>query len=262
MKKLISLFKQKRNLLSVYFTAGFPELNSTVPILKALEEGGADFVEIGMPYSDPLADGPVIQNSSSRALTNGMSLKVLFEQLKGIKQQVSIPLILMGYLNPVLKFGFNAFIERCKETGISGLIIPDLPYETYIEKYEPVFARNKISNIFLITPQTPKQRILNLDQASTSFLYMVSSAAVTGTRQGLSKRQIKYFKRINSMKLSTPRMVGFGISHHETFKEVCQYAHGAIVGSAFIKHLENYGHDQEAIINFVKNLKTGEQTDI
>lgn len=260
METLQTLLTQKKDLLSVYFTAGFPNIDSTIPVLKALEEGGADFVEIGMPYSDPLADGPVIQNSSTIALKNGMSLRVLFEQLKEVKKSVKIPLILMGYFNPVLKFGIEAFIEQCNEVGISGLIIPDLPYETYIDKYEKLFTENGISNIFLITPQTPDERIKNIDKASNSFIYMVSSAAVTGARDGLSHRQIEYFERVNSMELKTPRMVGFGISNHDSYKEVCLYARGAIVGSAFIKHLKENGDDSTAIVEFIKKLKNGQQT--
>ena len=258
MEKLNKLFKEKNDLLSVYFTAGYPRIESTVPILEALEAGGTDFVEIGMPYSDPLADGPVIQDSSSRALNNGMSIKVLFDQLQNITSKVSMPLILMGYLNPILRFGIEAFIEKCKETGISGLIIPDLPYENYMEEYHELFSENQISNIFLITPQTPEERIRKLDKASTSFLYMVSSAAVTGAREGLSPQQIEYFERINGMELRTPRMVGFGISNHDTFQSVCQYAHGAIVGSAFIKHLGQNGDDPGEIRGFIKKMKQGQ----
>jgi tryptophan synthase alpha chain len=257
MKKLNALFNKKRDLLSVYFTAGFPYLESTIPVLKALEAGGTDFVEIGMPYSDPLADGPVIQNSSARALNNGMSLKVLFNQLESVGKSVKMPLVLMGYLNPILKFGVETFLKNCKETGISGLIIPDLPYETYIEQYESLFNENGISNIFLITPQTPDDRVRKLDKASSSFIYMVSSAAVTGARSGLSAKQVEYFERTNLMELKTPRMVGFGISNHETYKNVCQYAHGAIVGSAFIKHLEQNGDDHDMIVEFIKKLKNG-----
>lgn len=255
MDNLTNLFKHNNNLLSIYFTAGFPKLNSTLNVLKALEQGGADFVEVGIPYSDPLADGPIIQNSSSRALANGMSLKVLFEQLKELKSTVKIPVILMGYLNPILKFGIESFMANCRQVGVSGLIIPDLPYEIYLEKYQTLFAQNNISNIFLITPQTDEERIRKLDRASTSFLYMVSSAAVTGIRDGLSESQIQYFERIKNMHLKTPAMVGFGISNHDTYKAVCQYAHGAIVGSAFIKHLETHGDDANEIIKFVKNLK-------
>lgn len=255
MEKLKSLLKRKKNLLSGYFTAGFPDIESTTKVLKSLEKAGVDFVEIGMPYSDPLADGPVIQNSSTRALENGMSLKKLFEQLSSIPEEISMPIILMGYLNPVLKFGVEKFIEQCKSNNVSGLILPDLPYETYLEEYQELFTRNNISNIFLITPQTPEERVRNLDKASTSFIYMVSSAAVTGARDGLSLQQIEYFERINNMGLATPRMVGFGISNHQSYSDVCQHAHGAIVGSAFIRHLEQSGDDEEGIINFIKELK-------
>ncbi|WP_291857250.1 tryptophan synthase subunit alpha [Marinilabilia sp.] len=255
MEKLKSLLKRKKDLLSVYFTAGFPDIESTTKVLKSLEKAGVDFVEIGMPYSDPLADGPVIQNSSTRALKNGMSLKKLFEQLSSISAEISIPMILMGYLNPVLKFGVGEFVEQCKTNNISGLILPDLPYETYMDEYQELFTKNGISNIFLITPQTPEERVRKLDKASTSFIYMVSSAAVTGARDGLSPQQIEYFERINDMELTNPRMVGFGISNHQTFSDVCLHAHGAIVGSAFIKHLEQSGDDEEGIINFIKGLK-------
>ncbi|SFD68446.1 tryptophan synthase subunit alpha [Thermophagus xiamenensis] len=255
MNKLTNVFNHNSNLLSIYFTAGFPNADSTLHVLKALEQGGTDFVEVGIPYSDPLADGPVIQNSSSRALANGMSLKMLFDQLKELKNTVNIPVILMGYLNPILKFGIESFIENCRQVGVSGLIIPDLPYEIYLEKYQTLFEQNNISNIFLITPQTGEERIRKLDRASTSFLYMVSSAAVTGVRDGLSESQIQYFERIKNMQLKTPAMVGFGISNHKTYREVCRYAHGAIVGSAFIKHLETHGDDASEIIKFVKNLK-------
>ena len=257
MEKLNNLLKTQKNLLSVYFTAGYPKLNSTLPVLEALEAGGADFVEIGMPYSDPLADGPVIQQSSKQALDNGMSINLLFEQLQNISTNVTMPLILMGYLNPILRFGMEAFLEKCKETGINGLIIPDLPYESYAEEYESLFSEFEISNIFLITPQTPEERIQKLDKASTTFLYMVSSAAVTGARDGLSDQQIEYFERINDMNLRTPRMVGFGISNHQTFSQVCEYAHGAIVGSAFIKHLGPNEEDPESIKAFIQQLKEG-----
>jgi tryptophan synthase alpha chain len=257
MEKLKTLFKEKKDLLSVYFTAGFPNLESTTSVLKALEDGGADFVEIGMPFSDPLADGPVIQNSSTKALKNGMTLKKLFDQLNDISKTVKIPMILMGYLNPILKFGIEDFIKKCYKTGISGLIIPDLPCETYLEKYENLFLKNEISNIFLITPQTPAERVKKLDKASNSFIYMVSSAAVTGTRNELSSKQIEYFERINAMNLQSPRMVGFGISNYQSYQEVCKYAHGAIVGSAFIKHLENCGDNHDGIVEFIKKLKNG-----
>ncbi len=255
MNKLNTLLRHKKELLSIYFTAGYPKLNSTIPILRALEKAGTDFVEIGMPFSDPLADGPVIQNSSTQALNNGMSLKVLFRQLADIKESVSMPLILMGYLNPVLRMGMENFIQKCVETGISGVIIPDLPLESYLEKYELLFREAGISNIFLITPQTPEARIRKLDEASTTFLYMVSSAAVTGARKGLSLQQTDYFERIRQMKLKHPQLVGFGISNYDTFSKVCRYANGAIVGSAFIRLLEQQGEDADTIVNFIKKLR-------
>ncbi len=255
MNKLNTLLKQKKDLLSIYFTAGYPNLNSTIPILRALEKAGTDFVEVGMPFSDPLADGPVIQNSSTQALKNGMSLKVLFAQLAEMKESVAMPVILMGYLNPVLRMGMENFIQKCVETGISGVIIPDLPLESYLDKYESLFHEAGISNIFLITPQTPEVRLRKLDEASTTFLYMVSSAAVTGARKGLSSQQIDYFERIRQMKLKHPQLVGFGISNYDTFSKVCRYASGAIVGSAFIKLLEQQGEDTDTIVNFIKNLR-------
>lgn len=255
MNRLNTLFNKKQNLLSVYFTAGFPQLNDTMSILQALQDAGTDFVEIGMPFSDPLADGPVIQASSAKALQNGMSLNVLFEQLKDVRKTISIPLVLMGYINPMLKFGVEKFISKCEETGIDGLIIPDLPFELYNEQYRTLFEKSNISNIFLITPQTPEERVKMLDQNSSSFLYMVSSAAVTGATTGLSQFQIDYFKRINSLNLKTPRIVGFGISNNDSYRQVCQHAHGAIVGSAFIKTLEKSCNLKEDINSFIGSIK-------
>lgn len=238
MNHLNQLFSSKKDLLSIYFTAGFPEIDSTVPILQSLEKAGVDFVEIGMPFSDPLADGRVIQNSGSRALKNGMSLKVLFEQLKDVRKKVTMPIVLMGYINPVLRFGMDRFIEKCVETGINGVIIPDLPFELYNEKYRSAFEIAGLSNIFLITPQTPEERVRKLDDGSNTFLYMVSSAAVTGAQKGLSDFQLDYFSRIRDMNLKTPCVVGFGISNHTSYKRVCDYAHGAIIGSAFVNMIE------------------------
>jgi tryptophan synthase alpha chain len=255
MNKLNTLFSKKKDLLSIYFTAGYPALNSTQPILKTLERAGTDFVEIGMPFSDPLADGPVIQNSSMQSLKNGMTLKILFEQLSGLKESVSIPIILMGYINPVLKMGMENFLKKCAETGVSGVILPDLPLETYLDQYQPLFRKYGISNIFLITPQTPEDRVRRLDEATTSFLYMVSSAAVTGAKASISNQQTDYFDRINRMNLKNPRIVGFGISNFQTFSQVCQYAQGGIVGSAFIKLLEQNGETPEIIVDFIKKLR-------
>lgn len=255
MNRLNTLFSQKKNLLSIYFTAGFPQLNDTLTILQSLQEAGVDFVEIGMPFSDPLADGPVIQASSTRALQNGMSLNLLFEQLKEVRQSITMPLILMGYFNPVYKFGLERFLKKCQETGIDGVIIPDLPYDLYSEQFRHTFEQTGISNIFLITPQTPDERVIMLDNNTTSFLYMVSSAAVTGGRTGLNQFQIDYFERIRKMNLKSPRVVGFGISDHQSFSQVCAYANGAIVGSAFIKLLEKSSNLNGDILSFVNAIR-------
>jgi tryptophan synthase alpha chain len=208
-----------------------------------------------MPFSDPLADGPVIQASSTQALQNGMSLKVLFEQLREVRKTITIPLVLMGYLNPVMKYGVDNFLEKCREIGIDGIILPDLPCELYNQQYRTRFEAAGVSNIFLITPQTPEARVKMLDQNASGFLYMVSSAAVTGSTKGLTTFQTDYFERIRAMSLTTPRMVGFGISDHDSFKQVCQYASGAIVGSAFIKMLEKSTNLRNDIAEFVKSIK-------
>jgi tryptophan synthase alpha chain len=255
MNRLTSLFSKKQDLLSIYFTAGFPKLDSTMVILKALQDAGVDFVEIGMPFSDPLADGPVIQQSSTAALSNGMSLSVLFQQLENVRESISMPLVLMGYLNPVLRFGVEKFVEKCSKIGIDGLIIPDLPFELYEETYKPLFEKAGISNIFLITPQTPEERVRMLDDHSNGFLYIVSSAAVTGATKGLSQFQTDYFDRIGKMNLKSPKMVGFGISNNDSFKEVCKYASGAIIGSAFIKMIEKSSNPEADIREFVKGIR-------
>jgi tryptophan synthase alpha chain len=255
MNRLNTLLETKKDLLSIYFTAGFPQLNDTTTILAALENAGVDFVEIGMPFSDPLADGPVIQKSSTQALANGMRLQVLFEQLANMRSSITMPVILMGYLNPVLKFGVERFIDKCAEAEIDGLILPDLPFELYLEKYHDLFESRNISNIFLITPQTPPERIRMLDKNTSGFLYMVSSAAVTGAKTGVNQFQLDYFNRINAMKLKSPKMVGFGISDHSSYRQVCQYANGAIIGSAFIKMLEKSKYLTADIKAFVASIK-------
>ncbi len=258
MNRIKELFKTKKEILSIYFTAGYPNLTDTVPIIKALEKAGVDLIEIGMPFSDPLADGPTIQASSQTALHNGMSIKILFEQLKEIRKSVSIPLILMGYFNPVHKFGLDNFLEKCAETGIDGTIIPDLPFDEYLNTYKEKFEANKVSNIFLITPQTPESRIKLINNNSTGFIYMVSSAAITGAKTGLSDSQISYFERIKAMKLENPTLIGFGISDHKSFKTTCQYSSGAIVGSAFVKLLSESKNLEADILQFVTNIKTEE----
>ncbi len=259
MNRIDQLFREKqKQILSIYITAGFPELDDTVNIIKELEESGADMVEIGMPFSDPLADGPVIQNSSQVALRNGMNIPLLFRQLKEIRNSVSIPLVLMGYLNPVLQFGFPDFIKKCKETGIDGLIIPDLPLKIFEKEYRKMIEEAKLKFVMLITPQTSEERILQIAEASGQggFLYMVADSSTTGARQGIKEVQLDYFKRINDMKIEIPRLIGFGISDHHTFNRACEYANGAIIGSAFIYALGRIDERsvEEKSSDFVKSI--------
>lgn len=246
--------KKSQGVLNVYFTAGFPRLDDTLRIAKALEKGGADLIEIGLPFSDPVADGPTIQASSTTALENGMTLRLLFEQLKDLRQHVTVPVLLMGYINPVLQFGFEAFCAKCQETGIDGLILPDLPMYEYESLYKETLEQYGLYNVFLITPQTSDERIRKIDDLSKGFIYMVSSASITGAKSGISPEQIRYFDRIRQMNLHNRRLIGFGISNAETFQTACQYAEGAIVGSAFIKQLEQDSSD-EAIVRFVQEIK-------
>jgi len=237
--RITSLFEKKdEKILSIYFTAGYPELNDTLKIISQLEKSGADLVEIGMPFSDPVADGPVIQQSSEEALKNGMTIHLLFEQLKRIRKSVSIPLILMGYLNPVMQYGIEDFCKKCKEIGIDGTIIPDLPLEIYETEYKEIFEQNSLSNIFLVTPQTSDERIRKIDKLSTGFIYMVSSSSTTGVKGAVNEEQVAYFERIRAMNLRSKRLIGFGISDRSSFEKSSGYANGAIIGSAFIKALE------------------------
>lgn len=245
---------KKENILSVYFTAGHPNLNDTVEIIQQLEKNGVDLIEIGMPFSDPTADGPTIQRSSETALKNGMSLKLLFEQLKNIRKTVKIPLILMGYINPVYQFGVEKFCEKCAETGIDGLILPDLPLDEYEAFYKPVFEKYNLHNILLITPQTSENRIRQIDEASTGFIYMVSSSSTTGSGKKVEDFQREYFERIQLMNLKNPRLIGFGISDRETFENACKYANGAIIGSAFVKALQQDLPLERVICEFVKSM--------
>lgn len=257
MNRINKLFQEKKErILSIYFTAGYPNLEDTVPMIQELVKNGVDLIEIGMPFSDPVADGPVIQHSSLIALQNGMSIRKLFEQLKDIRKTVGIPLILMGYINPVLQFGVEAFCQRCKEIGIDGLIIPDLPMDVYEEEFKSIFEANNLHNIFLITPQTSGERLRQIDEASSGFIYMVSSNATTGAKTSVSSFQKEYFERINSVSLKNPRLIGFGISNAETFEHACQYASGAIIGSAFVKALEDDLPLTEKISRFIKSIAT------
>nr|WP_299388345.1 tryptophan synthase subunit alpha [Allomuricauda sp.] len=253
MNRIKSKLQEDKKLLSIYFTAGFPNLDDTVSIIQELENNGVDMIEIGLPFSDPLADGPTIQDSSTAALHNGMHTELLFDQLKDIRQSVSIPLIIMGYFNPVFQYGVEAFCKRCAELGIDGLILPDLPLDVYEEEYKHIFEKYGLINVFLITPQTSDARIRQIDDVSDGFIYMVSSASTTGAKKGFGAEQQAYFDRIARMELKNPQIVGFGISNQETFAQATQQAKGAIIGSAFIKHLRENG--PEKIDGFVKGIR-------
>ena len=253
--RIISLFQKKdKNILSVYFTAGYPNLNDTQAIISQLEKNGADLIEIGMPFSDPVADGQVIQQSSEIALKNGMTINLLFQQLKEIRKNVSIPLILMGYLNPVMQYGIENFCEQCRETGIDGTIIPDLPLEIYETEYKELFEKSSLSNVFLITPQTPEERIRKIDVCSHGFIYMVSSSSTTGAKESVDKEQITYFERIQKMKLRSKRLIGFGISDKTSFVRASNYASGAIIGSAFITALSEESSIERKVITFMQKF--------
>ena len=253
MNRINKALQSDKKLLSIYFTAGYPELKNTTTTLENLEKSGIDMVEIGLPFSDPLADGPTIQASSSQALKNGMTTEVLFEQLENIRKTVSIPLIIMGYFNPILQFGVEAFCKQCQAIGIDGLIIPDLPVDVYQNEYQTIFERYGLINVFLITPQTSEERIRYIDSVSNGFIYMVSSASTTGKTSGFGDEQMSYFNRISALQLNTPQIVGFGIKDNATFKQATTYAKGAIIGSAFIKHLNENGID--TIPRFVNSIK-------
>ena len=253
MNRINQKLKENKKLLSIYFTAGYPNLEDTITIIQNLEQSGVDMIEIGLPFSDPLADGPTIQASSTQALKNGMTTNLLFEQLKEIRNTVNIPLLIMSYFNPILQYGVEAFCKKCQEVGIDGLIIPDLPVDVYNEQYKATFEKHELINVFLITPQTSLERINFIDSISNGFIYMVSSASVTGSQSGFGEEQTNYFKRIADMNLNNPQIVGFGISNNKTFTQATQHTKGAIIGSAFIKHLSNKGVNR--IDSFVKSIR-------
>lgn len=236
MNRINKIFKEKKNnILSIYYTAGYPGLGDTVAIAAALEKAGADMLEIGFPYSDPVADGPVIQASSKLSLDQGMDLNLLFEQLKELRKTVTIPVLLMGYVNPVLQYGVERFCKACAEVGVDGCIVPDLPMVEYEEFYKDVFLKYGLSNIFLVTPQTSVERIHKIDSLSNGFIYLLSSSATTGQNLQVSDTTEAYFSRIADLKLNNPTMIGFGISSKETFDKACKYANGGIIGTAFVK---------------------------
>jgi tryptophan synthase alpha chain len=254
MNRLDILFQQKqKNILSVYFTAGFPKLNDTETIVKALVANGADMIEIGMPFSDPMADGPVIQKASQTALANGMSIKLLFEQIVSIRKHTQIPILLMGYLNPVYRYGIERFCKKCAEVGVDGIIVPDLPLEEYKEVYEPIFTKYGIYNTFLVTPQTSESRIREIDAVTKGFIYIVSTFSTTGGNKALWQSE-KYFLHIQEMGLKSKLMVGFGISSKETFLYASQFANGAIIGTAFVKALEESGEINDKVKKFMNTI--------
>ena len=256
--RIDTLFREKdAEILSIYMTAGYPGLHDTVRLLELLQDCGADMVEIGMPFSDPLADGPVIQQSSQKALENGMTLDLLFKQLEGIRKRIRIPLVLMGYLNPILQMGVEAFLRKCRDRGIDGVIIPDLPAIEYEEEYLGLFRSYGIYHSLLITPQTEEARIRKLAGLSQGFLYLVAAASTTGARTSIGTVQLDYFERIRKMELPLPGLIGFGISNRDTFQTACRYASGAIIGSAFIRAM---GEDsppllEDRVKRFMGNIR-------
>lgn len=253
MNRINQKLQEDKKILSIYFTAGFPNLNDTISIIQELEKNGVDMIEIGLPFSDPLADGPTIQESSTIAIQNGMTTTILFEQLKNIRKSVQIPLLIMGYFNPILQYGVEKFCKKCNEIGIDGLIIPDLPLEIYESNYQSIFESNNLKNIFLITPQTSYERIQQIDKLSDSFIYMVSSSAVTGSQNGFGNDQMDYFNRISNLKLKYPQIVGFGINDKETFSQATTNQKGAIIGSAFIHFIKE--NDSSSINKFINTIR-------
>lgn len=248
MNKINALFRDRpRGILSVYFTAGFPRPGDTPAIIRALEAGGASMIEVGIPFSDPLADGPVIQQSSAVALRGGMTLERLFAQLALVRDETRVPIVLMGYLNPIMQYGFENFCRDCRETGVSGMIIPDLPLDDYAREYKPVADRHDLRVIMLVTPETPDERLRLIDDHAGGFIYMVSSAAVTGARPRFDEEQLAYFRRINAMGLRNPRLIGFGISNKPTLDAAFAHASGAIIGSKFVSLLAEHESPAEAV---------------
>ena len=252
MNRIEELFKKKKNkVLSVYCTAGFPELEDTLSVMEALQENGADMIELGMPYSDPLADGPVIQHSSTIALQNGMTIKKLFGQLKDFRKEISVPVLLMGYMNPILQYGFEKFCADAVEVGVDGLIVPDLPEYEYEMEYGAIIKKHGLDFVFLVTPETSEERVKKLDELSTGFLYAVSSSSTTGRDKKMSEVK-KYLEKLKDLKLNNPILVGFGIKDKQTFGAACETANGAIIGTAFIKTLEKTRHINETTRDFLQ----------
>ena len=255
MSRIKELFtRKKNNVLNVYCTAGFPRLQDTIDVMLALQQNGVDMIELGMPYSDPLADGPVIQASSSKAIANGMSIPVLFEQLKNFRQKIHIPVVLMGYMNPVLRYGFDRFCTSAAAAGIDGVILPDLPLHEFETEYAPVINEQGLDSIFLITPETTDDRIRKIDQLSSGFIYAVSSSSTTGKNKDFSEVE-KYLERLRAMELKNPVLVGFGIRDSQTYNEACRHANGAIIGTAFIQALSDGKNIQESVSTFIQSVR-------
>lgn len=257
MNRIKQLFnKKQKDILSIYFTAGYPNLTDTGKIIKELEKNGIDLIEVGIPFSDPMADGPTIQESGTLALKNGMNLKLLFEQIKEVRKEVELPLLLMGYLNPIMQYGIENFCKKCKEVGVDGAIIPDLPFNDYSTKYKSIFETYDIKVIMLITPETSEERIRLIDENTDGFIYMVSSASTTGAQKSFDDKKVEYFQKINSMKLRNPRLIGFGISNKATLEVAQSYANGAIIGSKFITLLKDNNTIEKAVQELKNTLKT------
>lgn len=256
MNRINQLFrKNPKELLSIYFCAGHPTTNSTASIIRTLEANGVSMIEIGIPFSDPMADGVVIQDAATKALRNGMSLQLLFEQLKDIRSDVKIPLVFMGYLNPILQFGFERFCQKCSECGIDGVIIPDLPFKEYQEEFRKTAEQYDIKVIMLITPETSEERVREIDNNTDGFIYMVSSAATTGVQNDFNAAKLEYFSKIDRMQLRNPRMIGFGISNRQTFESACQYSSGGIIGSRFVRLLEEEPTPEAAIQKLISLVR-------
>jgi tryptophan synthase alpha chain len=258
MNRIQKLFRDKpTGILSVFFTGGFPQLGSTLEVSEALATAGVDLIEIGIPFSDPVADGPAIQDSNKVALQNGMNLKLLIDQVKEIRKEISIPIILMGYMNPVLQYGVEKFCLDSANAGVDGIILPDLPVNVFQDEYRELFEQAGLTNTFLISPTTSEERIRVIDELSDSFIYAVSASSTTGAKNDFSIQQIKYFEKLALLKLKNPHLIGFGISNHDTFKTACQFGSGAIVGSAFISVLKTSTNIKTDVDTFVKEIKDG-----
>lgn len=252
--RIDTMFEQKHNLLSIYFTAGYPHIDDTMPILQALQEAGVDFVEIGMPFSDPLADGPVIQLAGNEALKNGMTIKKLLLQIRNMRQQITIPVLLMGYINPVMHYGIEQFAADAQVAGVDGIILPDLPWDEYVEQYKNIFDSHNLHFIPLIAPQTPDERIRHIDADAEGFIYTVASAGITGNISTSVDYRTQYFDRIKNLHLRNKNVIGFGIKDNASYTHACAHADGAIIGTAFIKHIQQKGATKDSVISFVKSI--------